>query len=106
MAGAILALLKCSKQYTDGMKRHTRIYMDFFNYQQSDFIGCEICNSRAVDIHHIDARGMGGSTTKDTIENLMALCRECHIEFGDRKMYKEELKEMHLQFIHKRSRLN
>ena len=32
---------------------------------------------------------------KDTIENLMGLCRKCHIEYGDKKKYKEFLKDIH-----------
>ena len=40
---------------------------------------------------------MGGSKFKDIIENLMALCRECHITYGDKKQYKEYLKEIHLK---------
>jgi 5-methylcytosine-specific restriction endonuclease McrA len=46
-------------------------------------------------VHHIEARGMGGTNEKDTIENLMGLCRKCHIEYGDKKQYKEFLKEIH-----------
>lgn len=38
---------------------------------------------------------MGGGKTKDEIENLMALCRRCHIEYGDKKEHKEFLKEKH-----------
>jgi hypothetical protein len=76
------------------MKPHTKIYMEFFNYDVSDFIPCEICSDKAVDIHHIEARGMGGSE-KNFIGNLMALCRNCHIRFGDKKSYKEELKKIH-----------
>tara|TARA_R110002050_G_scaffold214559_2_gene350735 strand:+ start:2250 stop:2483 length:234 start_codon:yes stop_codon:yes gene_type:complete len=64
-------------------------------YDPGDWIGCEVCNKTAVDIHHIDARGLGGSKEKDTPENLMALCRECHSYFGDKKQFKEMLKTMH-----------
>jgi hypothetical protein len=38
---------------------------------------------------------MGGSKDKDVIENLMALCRKCHIEFGDITDLKPYLKEIH-----------
>jgi 5-methylcytosine-specific restriction endonuclease McrA len=76
------------------MKKHTKIYFDYFNYDICDFVPCETCGSKAVDIHHIDARGMGGSD-KDNIENLMALCRNCHIKYGDIKDKKEWLKELH-----------
>lgn len=83
------------------MKNHTKIYLDYFSFDVSSFIPCELCNKPANDIHHIEARGMGGSKTKDTIENLMALCRECHVTMGDKKQYKDFLKEKHLQFIKK-----
>ena len=68
-------------------------------YKTTDFIRCEVCGSQAVDCHHIEARGMGGSKDKDTIENIMALCRQHHIEYGDKKQYKEFLKEIHLKNI-------
>jgi len=61
----------------------------------TDWIPCEVCRATAVDIHHIESRGMGGSKTADTIDNLMALCRECHVEFGDKKHYKELLVATH-----------
>lgn len=77
------------------MKPHTKIYLKHFNYGQDDFIPCEICNERAVDIHHIEARGMGGTKQQDTIGNLMALCRGCHVEFGDKKQHIEDLKKIH-----------
>ena len=77
------------------MKAHTKIYLNHFGYDESSFIPCEICGKKAVDIHHIEARGMGGSKEKDNINNLMALCREDHIQFGDIKIYKDYLKRIH-----------
>lgn len=77
------------------MKKHTKIYLSYFGYDQSDFIPCEMCGSQSVDIHHIKARGMGGSKKLDNIFNLMALCRDCHIEYGDKKQYKEFLQNIH-----------
>jgi predicted restriction endonuclease len=77
------------------MKKHTKIYLDYFGYGIEDFIPCEICGAKAVDLHHIFRRGMGGSKEADTIENIMALCREHHIEYGDKKQYIEYLKEIH-----------
>ena len=63
------------------MKKHTKLYMNFFDYGEQDFVMCEMCmQDRAVDIHHIQSRGMGGSKQKDFIENLMGLCRECHLK--------------------------
>lgn len=77
------------------MKKHTKIYMDFFGFDKSDFMPCEICGSKANDINHIDARGMGGSKLKDNIENLMAICRDGHLKFGDIKDLKPGLKKIH-----------
>ena len=88
------------------MKKHTKIYLDYFKFKTSDWIPCELCGTTAVDIHHIEARGMGGSTTKDEIINLMALCRQCHIKYGDIKEYKEELKNRHINYMVQRNRLN
>ena len=76
------------------MKKHTKIYFNHFGYDISDFVPCETCGSKAVDIHHIDARGMGGSDKND-INNLMALCRECHVKYGDIKEKKEWLNKIH-----------
>jgi hypothetical protein len=83
------------------MKKHTRIYLDYFGYCETDVIVCEIPNCRrlGVDLHHINARGMGGSKTKDVIENIMCVCREHHLEYGDKKQYKEYLKQIHLNHI-------
>lgn len=77
------------------MKKHTKIYYDYFNYVLDDVLLCEVCSRVGVDLHHIFRRGMGGSKDKDTIENLMCLCRECHIEYGDKKQHMDFLRECH-----------
>lgn len=77
------------------MKKHTKIYMDYFGYVLDDIVCCEICGSVAVDIHHIRARGMGGTKTADNIENLMAVCRQCHVDYGDKKDKVEYLISIH-----------
>lgn len=85
------------------MKKHTKLYLDFFGYDINDFVCCEICGAKSVDIHHIQARGAGGNPKgdKDVIENLMAVCRKCHVDKGDKKEYKEFLKKTHMDFIEK-----
>jgi hypothetical protein len=77
------------------MKKHTQIYLKAMGYDTTDFVPCEVCQAQAVDIHHIESRGMGGSKEADTIENLMALCRQCHTNLGDKKQYKELLVATH-----------
>lgn len=81
------------------MRPYTRLYMTKMGYDESDFIPCEVCKAKAVDIHHINARGMGGTGTKDTIENLMALCRTCHVKYGDKKKFIDILQSIHNEEI-------
>ncbi len=69
------------------MMRHTKIYMNHFGYGEQDFIPCNVCNSRAIDLHHIHGRGKG----KDVIENLIALCRTCHTKVHKHEISKEYL---------------
>jgi 5-methylcytosine-specific restriction endonuclease McrA len=61
--------------------------MKHYGYGDQDFIPCAICKGRAVDIHHIHGRGKN----KDVIENLIALCRECHIKAHKNELSKEYL---------------
>ena len=77
------------------MKKHTKIYLDYFGFNDTDFIPCEVCQSKAVDIHHIDNKGMGGSKTKDYIENLISLCRFHHIAAHKEQLTKEYLSDIH-----------
>lgn len=78
------------------MKRHVKIYFDHHGYKPGDFIPCRVCGCTAVDIHHIIARRSGGNPSgdKDTPENLIALCRKHHEEFGDKKQYIEYLRSI------------
>ena len=80
------------------MKKHTKIYMDFHDYCKDDFIPCEACGTTAVDIHHIEARGIGGDPRghKNQIENLIALCRSCHIKAETNKEFNQQLKEQNI----------
>jgi hypothetical protein len=78
------------------MQKHTKIYMDFFDYVIDDFIPCEVCGQRAVDVHHIYPRGIGGSKTKDYIENLVGLCRIHHMECEKNKDFNSKVKDIHL----------
>ncbi len=80
------------------MKKHTKLYLSYFGYDQSDFIPCEVCGDKAVDIHHIECRGMGGSKEVENIDNLQALCRDCHVKYGDKKQFKDYLKEVHNEY--------
>jgi len=75
--------------------------MDYFGYDISDWIPCEIpkCGHQVVDIHHIDPRGMGGSKEKDHIENLAGLCRQDHEKAESDPEFNEYVKEVHLSKV-------
>ena len=77
------------------MQKHTKVYYKYFDYGEQDVILCEACGRPAVDTHHIDGRGEG----KDIIENLMALCRRCHMMAHESKISKSELQYIHNNFI-------
>lgn len=64
-----------------------------------DYVPCEITGEPTNDIHHINARGMGGSKHKDVIENLMGATRFIHNLYGDITKYKEFLTEVHFKFM-------
>ena len=81
------------------MRKHTQIYFKHFGYDKSDTIMCEVCGAVAKDLHHIEARGMGGSKYADNIGNIMALCRPCHDEYGDKKQHKEMLTQVHYRVL-------
>jgi len=90
------------------LKPHIRIYLHYFDYKADNFedlqIPCEWsvypCEWRAVDINHIRPRRMGGSNTKDFIENLVAMCRYCHNEFEAGRIDKDELQNKHIRLMH------
>jgi len=77
------------------MQKHVKIYMDYFNLH-GELVLCEVCNNPAVDVHHIEGRGKG----KDVIENLIALCRDCHMIVNTDMLPKWKLKEVHKKNIH------
>jgi hypothetical protein len=62
------------------LQNHTKVYFNFFGYDESSYIECELCGSRAVDIHHLERRN---KIKNDFIENLVGLCRDCHIKTDD-----------------------
>ena len=76
------------------MQKHTEVYMDYFGFGIDDFIPCEVCGKKAVDIHHIEGRGRG----KDIIFNLMALCRDCHRKVHEGRIHKIVLKVLHQEY--------
>lgn len=84
------------------MQAHTRIYIQALGLDPLDPIYSELSPGIvANDVHHIDARGMGGTKdpTKNSIFNLMALTSDEHTEYGDKQHHKEFLKTKHMNFL-------
>ena len=73
------------------MTPHVKVYMRHFDYCLDEIILCERCGKLARDIHHINGRGRG----KDVIENLVALCRDCHTAIHLCQISKEEIRLIH-----------
>jgi len=78
------------------MQKHTEVYLDAIGYDTTDYITSELTPQPAVDIHHIIGRGKGG---KNRIENLIALTREQHLCFGDKKDWMYFLLTKHNSFL-------
>jgi len=72
--------------------------MQFFNYEEQDFIPCEMCESMAVDIHHLQRRTRN-KITNDYIENLVGLCRDCHINAESDKSFNMYVRIKHLENV-------
>ena len=83
----------------NGKPLYVALYYAAFGYGDLDFIASEYSGASAVDVHHIDCRGSGGSKIDDRIENLMALTREEHIEYGDKKQHMVMLYTKHMEFL-------
>ena len=85
------------------MKPHVSNYFKHFGLYPGDYIACEVCNEKAVDLHHIDIKGMGGQKKQNkslnSIENIIALCRTCHEKAHAGNISKDYLRKLHLTKI-------
>ena len=80
-----------------GVMTYKQKYLNHFGYGEQEFVPCEICNNESVDVHHLIYRSHGGT---DDIENLMALCRRCHIEKAHKnKVHYQVFKARHEMFL-------
>ena len=69
------------------------MYLDHHNLH-NEFVSCMVCGAEGVDIHHIDAKGMGGKAGKNRPDNLIALCRSCH-----EKAHRSEFSKAYLRSL-------
>ena len=80
------------------MQRHTKNYMTHFEIAEQDKPLCEICKCVAVDVHHIVKRDKN-QPKYDNIENLILLCRGCHVKAHANKITKGVLLLAHRQHL-------
>lgn len=78
--------------------KHTEVYDSFFGTSPGNRV-CELTGKSPADVTHIHAAGMSADISKHRISNLMALCREAHLYFGDKKEYYEFLTIAHQDYI-------
>lgn len=81
------------------MRPHVRNYYNAFGYDESSFVPCEVCGRPSNDIHHIEPRSKFGSKNyglMDSVQNLVALCRKCHMDAHGpaSRDVKQQLKEI------------
>ena len=79
------------------MKQHTKNYFNYYGIKyypdgSHDYIQCEVCKKKAVDLHHIKGRIGQGS---DDVENIIALCRPCHEDAHNQILSKGDLNVAH-----------
>ena len=55
------------------MQKHIKIYLESRNLSVADFIKCEECGAKAVDIHHIIPRSRASKEYVNDPKNLQAL---------------------------------
>lgn len=84
------------------MQKYAKNYLEYFGYTVADFIPCECCGAKSQDFHHVIPRSKFGKNNKeeqDKVENVMALCRLCHVRYGQNKRYNDFLQELHNKTI-------
>jgi len=88
------------------MKKHIKIYLGGMGFDETSFVPCEVCGAEGKDIHHLVARGMVSTKKEYTFEELICVCRSCHIKYGDKKQHMEMLKEVHEKAMNNEKYLN
>lgn len=63
------------------MQKYLKDYMKRHGYGMDDVLLCEECGAKAVDLHHKVFRSHEFSDKRDSDDNLVLLCRECHNKY-------------------------
>ena len=79
------------------MKDYKKLFSRYWSVSSDDTLLCWNCNQAvAVDIHHIEPKGMGGvqNNRLNRIDNLFAVCRKCHNLAHKDKLINEKFKKI------------
>lgn len=78
---------KISKKQSKRLREYSKLKKTM-NITTCKICGASYSDYKNIDLHHIEHKGMGG---KDTKENLVGLCRNCHmIEHGQIEYYRND----------------
>lgn len=80
-------------------RSHKKVYFEFFGIGFDERVMSELSGAPAVDVHAIQPTGRGGKIKEELIENLIAITRDEHNDFGGKKDFKEWLYYRHLRHI-------
>jgi hypothetical protein len=87
------------------MTNHLKVYCAGLSIEPEEVV-CELTGRPAamggVDIHHIEPRGMGGSKSKDYLENLMAVDRRLHDFVENNPKYQHWYRLVHFYYLYTR----
>lgn len=81
------------------MKPYIKTYLSYFKLDNPDEGIDELFGFMGNNVHHIYARGMGGSKLRDNIENLMCLRQDVHEIVGDKSAFRELLIDAHKLYM-------
>ena len=83
------------------MKNHVDIYRQFWwdELTLAQTEQCNVCGEWGGDIHHLSSRGLGSSKFKNYIENLICLCRNCHLTCHSNKEFNNKARVINLRNI-------
>jgi 5-methylcytosine-specific restriction endonuclease McrA len=76
------------------MKAYVKTFMKYFGYSPGDFIPCESCGGPSVEIHHLEPKSIAKGK-ENLIDNLAAVCRQCHDLCHSSREFNEGLKLKH-----------
>ena len=76
------------------MKSKNTTYLNYCNYLNIKIAICEVCHKQDIGIYKIDSKD------KNVIENLCALCRDCHTKCHNEVIKRDQMQEIHDVFLY------